>query len=91
LYAVIAFANKSDEVVRYRYRWTGETTWQTGQIPVGKKVHHYVQLPRPDDKVRFEAKIDGISETVQLEALRWSGKGVPSYEDGWEYQLQLKK
>jgi hypothetical protein len=91
LYAVIAFANKSDEVVRYRYRWTGETTWQTGQIPVGKKVHHYVQLPRPDDKIRFEAKIDGISETVQLEALRWSGKGVPRYEDGWEYQLQLKK
>ena len=79
--------NPRPSPVRVEFRWAGETDWQTKSVPANGKACLYKLLATPtDDLPKLECKMSAEPVT-ELAPKRWSGKGLPSFNDGAKYRI----
>jgi hypothetical protein len=89
-YAVLSVENGTGEVVKYRYRWAGETAWQSATLQKGEKRAHSLALKDDASPPELEAQFDGIKSAQRLKARKWTGTGEPTSDDAKPNQYRLR-
>lgn len=89
-HAVLSVENATGEAMTYRYRWAGQTAWQSQSL--GKGERHLHALPLKDDASppELEAQFEGIRAVQRLKSRRWVGKAEPQLDDARQAHYRIR-
>jgi hypothetical protein len=90
-FAVVGLRNATSAAVHYQYRWSTEDSWRNGAIPPKSASPCICALAGGVEQLPYlQIRVDGADKPARLEAKRWTGSGLPSYENGAKYKVAEK-
>jgi hypothetical protein len=88
-YAVVSLTNRTQTLVRFRYRWAGEEAWKDDELQPNLATTLFQPLATPSGPPPLlELQPERGARTFKLEARRWDGPGTPGYNCGERYSLR---
>jgi hypothetical protein len=87
--AVLSIHNASTDIVTYRFRWRGETTWTEATLKPGETRTHAHPLASASSPLpALEAQFEGVSRLCVLKPKLWQGQNAPPEGAGRAYRIR---